>query len=176
MIYCIDSNIIIWGIKKQATPGQEEMIARAEQFFFHADEYEDIILVPTMVLAEILAPEPPQIRAKYLEILSKNFVLVSFNEMASLKYAELLYNRFEDVRNIATSTNVTRQRMKVDHMIIATALVNNAAAIYSTDQGLKSFAQGYIDVRDLPPIKTTLPFQASKQTDLFEKKSDTEPF
>lgn len=167
MIYCIDSNIIIWGIKKQAGEGQEEMIARAEQFFFHADEYEDIILIPTMVLAEILAPEPPQIKAKYLEILSKNFVLVPFNEMASLKYAELLYNRFDDVRNMATAADVTKQRMKVDHMIIATAIVNNANAIYSTDQGLKSFAQGYIDVRDLPPIKNTLPFQTTQQGKLF---------
>lgn len=71
MIYCIDSNIIIWGIKKQATDGQEEMIKRAEQFFLHADEYDDIILIPSIVLAEILAPDPPQLKAKYIEILSK---------------------------------------------------------------------------------------------------------
>lgn len=170
MIYCIDANIIVWGIKKQATEGQEEMIARAEQFFSRADEYEDTILIPTIVLAEILASEPPQIRAKYIEILSKNFILLPFNEMAALKYAELLFNRFDDIKNIATSVNASRQRMKADHMIVATAIVNNANAIYSTDNGLKAFAEGFIDVRDLPPLKKINPIQISEQGDLFKPK------
>lgn len=173
MIYCIDSNIIIWGIKRQATKGQEEMIDRAVQFFSKADEFEDIILIPTIVLAEVLAPEPPQVRAHYLEILSKNFVLPTFNQMAALKYSEILYNRFEDVRNIANETNSVKQRVKADHMIIATAIVNNANAIYTTDKGLKAFADGYIDVRDLPPISTNN-FKPSQQGDLFKNEYDGE--
>jgi hypothetical protein len=31
-------------------------------------------------------------------------------------------------------------------MVIATAIVNNANSIYSTDGGLRTFAKGYIDI------------------------------
>lgn len=30
---CIDSHLIIWGIKKEASKGQEHMIEKAENFF-----------------------------------------------------------------------------------------------------------------------------------------------
>lgn len=168
MIYCIDSNVIIWGIKRQASAGQQDMIARAELLFSNADEYQDYIVIPTVVAAEILAPELPEVRTKYLEILKKSFIVAPFDERAALKYAEILHNRFEEVRKIANETGVSRQRMKVDHMIIATAIVNNANCIYTTDGGLKTFANGLIDVRDLPTPKTTKPGQAVTQTDMFQ--------
>lgn len=59
-------------------------------------------------------------------------------------------------------------------MIIATAIVNNANALYSTDNGLKAFSHGYIDIRDLPPLKNTIYSQLKQQGDLFEK-GDVEP-
>ena len=168
MIFCVDSNIIVWGIKKQATAGQEEMIPRAELIFSRADEYEDFILIPSMVVAEILAPEPPGVRARYLEVLKRSFIIAPFDERAALKYAEMLHNRFAEVRNLAASTGTSRQRMKVDHMIIATAIVNNANCIYTTDNGLKAFASGHIDIRDLPTIREELPAISVTQTNLFE--------
>jgi predicted nucleic acid-binding protein len=167
MVYCIDSNIIIWGIKKQASPGQEEMIERAEQIFSRADEFEDYLVIPTLVLSEVLAPELLHIRPKYIEIFKKSFIVAPFDERAALMYAEIMHDRFEEVKNIAASTNTLRQKTKVDHMIIATALVNNANAIYSTDAGLKAFAAGLIDVRDLPPIKQSMQPQITRQPDLF---------
>lgn len=167
MIYCVDSNIIIWGIKKQATPGQEEMIIRAENLFSRVDEYEDIIIIPAVVLAEILTPEPPAIRSKIIEILSKSFIIAPFNERAALKYAEIVNGRFDDVKNIADEANIPRQKMKVDHMVIATALVNGANCIYSTDKGLKAFSNGYIDVKELPPIKEIIAPQSNKQSSMF---------
>jgi predicted nucleic acid-binding protein len=167
MIYCIDSNIIIWGIKKQASKGQEEMIARAEQIFAKADELEDYILIPTVALSEILAPELPHIRAKYLEIFKKSFIVAPFDERAALKYAEIMHERFEEVKDLAASTNTPRQKTKVDHMIIATALVHGATAIYSTDEGLRKFAKGLIDVRDVPPLKQVIQVQSIHQNTLF---------
>lgn len=167
MIYCLDSNIIIWGIKKQATAGQEEMIPRAEQIFARADEYEDYLVIPAMVLAEVLASETPHIRGRYLEIISKSFIIAPFDIRAALKYAEILHDRFEEVKNIAIATNTPRQKMKVDHMIIAIAIVNNANCIYSTDSGLKAFASGLIDIRDVPPIRQEAPPKISAQTNLF---------
>ena len=172
MVYCIDSNIIVWGIKKQATRGQEEMIARAEKFFARADEYGDYIVVPTIVLAEILAPEPPTIRAKYLEIINSAFIVAPFDSRAALKYAEMLHGRVDEIKTIATNTDTTRQRMKADHMIIATAIVNNANCIYSTDKGLKAFSNGYIDVNELPIAKEPIVINKGQQTDMFKLHED----
>jgi predicted nucleic acid-binding protein len=176
MIYCIDSNIIIWGIKKQSSEGQEEMIGRAESFFRKVDEFNDFVIVPSIVIAEILAPEPIEIRAKYLEVINKSFIVAPFDTRAALKYAEIMNGRFETVKKIADEENIPRQKMKADHMIIAIAIVNNANCIYSTDNGLKSFAKGYINIQDLPPVKEVKNNNMLlRQQELFDK-SDDHPF
>lgn len=175
MIYCLDSSIIIWGIKKQASPGQEEMIARAESFFAKADEYNDDILIPTIVLAEILVPEITMVKARYLEILSKSFVIADFDTRAALKYAEIMYGRVSEIKDLGDSNNIPRQKMKADHMIIATAIVNNANCIYSTDPGLRTFAKGYIDIRELPPVRTQgTPLTPMRQPELFTPSDEND--
>jgi len=52
-------------------------------------------------------------------------------------------------------------------MVIATAIVNEANCIYSTDRGMKAFADGYIDVRELPPLKDIPVIQQATQQALF---------
>ena len=150
MIVCIDSMVIVWGIKKSPTTGQESMVEKAEYFFKWADQSGHEIIIPTVVLAEVLAPEPPSIREQYLQILDESFLIRSFDTMAALKYAQILHSRFEEVKNTAKEENVTRQRMKIDHIIIATAIINKASCIYSYDVPLKKFATGFIDVREFP--------------------------
>jgi predicted nucleic acid-binding protein len=168
MIYCVDSNIIIWGIKKQSSKGQEEMIERAEIFFRKVDEYKDFIIIPSIVLAEILAPEPAAYRAKYLEIINNSFIIANFDTRAALKYAEIMNGRFEEVKQIASEADIPRQKMKADHMVISIAIVNGANCIYSTDNGLKTFAKGYIDVQELPHIKEIQETKTVVQRSIFE--------
>ena len=110
MVYCIDSNIIVWGIKKQASEGQEDMIARAEHIFIQADEYNDFILIPTIVLAEILTPEPPEVRNRYIDILNKSFIIAPFDTRAALKFADILHSRWAEINNIAAETGTPRQK------------------------------------------------------------------
>jgi hypothetical protein len=152
MIVCIDSNIIIWGIKKQITAGQEadRLIERAEYFFKWVDADKIDVLIPSIVLAEILAPEPENLRAEYYNILSKNFIIVNFDERTAFKYAQLVHGRFDELKKAAIEADISRNKMKIDHMIVACAMVNNANCIYSHDNGLKKFAADRIDVRELP--------------------------
>jgi len=150
MTICIDSQVIVWGIKRQPTKGQEEMVSKAEYFFEWADSNGHEIIIPTIVVAEVLAPEPETIRSKYLETLTKGFIVVNFDTRSALKYAQLLNGRFEEVKKLQEETGTIRQKMKADHMIIATAITNNASCIYSYDKGLTKFAQGYIDVKEFP--------------------------
>lgn len=164
MNICIDSQPFIWGIKKQATDGQEEMIARAEQFFNWVDANGHTIILPTIVIAEVLAREPLEVHAHYMEIIQKNFIVASVDGIVALKYAQILNNRIEELKELANQEKIRRDKMKFDHLIIACALINNASCIYSYDVGLKKFANNLIDVREFPPLVLKV-----KQTDLFDE-------
>jgi predicted nucleic acid-binding protein len=155
MLICIDANIIIWGIKRQATGGQENMIKRAEQFFKWVDQSGHDILVPSIVLAEILIAEPPEKRAKFLEILSRSFTIGSFDVACSLKCAEILHGKVKEASDLSKGLG-GKQKMKVDKMIIATALRYNAGCIYTHDGGLSAFAKDLIPTRELPPEQMTI--------------------
>src|SRR5436190_9570769 len=123
MKICIDSHPIIWGIKKQATTGQEDMVAKAEYFFHWVDEEKHDVIIPTIVVAEILAPEPVTIQSQYLEILNGKFILADFDSRAALKYAQIMHGRFDEAKRIATEQGRFRQEMKIDHLIVAIAIV-----------------------------------------------------
>lgn len=51
---CLDTHVIIWGIKEEATPGQEEMVQRAKSYIRHQDEQDIDIMVPAPVVAEAM--------------------------------------------------------------------------------------------------------------------------
>jgi predicted nucleic acid-binding protein len=130
------------------------MLERAEYLFKWFDENDHTIIIPSIVLAEILASEPSTIQAQYLEVLNSNgsFIIAPFDARAALKYAQIMHGRFDEVKKIAAEQGRFKQEMKVDHLIIATAVVNNAECIYSYDNGLKAFASGFISVREFPPL------------------------
>jgi predicted nucleic acid-binding protein len=165
MTVCIDSQIIIWGIKEQSTPGQEEMIGKAQSFFKWIDEGKHDCIIPSIVVAEVLAPEPPEIRAAYLDILNQGFVIVNFDIRAAMKYADLLNGRFSEVKQKSQEMNIDKHTMKADHMIIATAMANGANCIFSYDRGMKAFSNGLIDVREFPvyTVQSTL-FNSSQDS------------
>jgi len=152
MICCIDSNIFIWGIKRKADPGQENMIDRALHLFKLMDDNKYRIMLPTVVLAEILAPEPLEKHPVIMESIGKNFIIADFNMKSASRYGQLFTNKIEELKKIAKEIDVDNQKMKVDHLIVASALVAGANCIYSHDKGLRVFGQKYIDVKDLPEL------------------------
>jgi len=162
MIYCVDSQILIWGIKKQFTEGQENKIERAESFFRKVDEEGHQILIPTVVLAEILAPEPKGKYSMYMDVINESFMIGEFNTMCAIRYAEILHNRFEDLKQFAHNNGIRREKMKADFMVLATALAYNAHTLYTNDKGLLSIASGYIQACEIPKLPAT-------QMDLFKE-------
>lgn len=178
MIYCIDSNIFIWGIKRAPSQGQESMIARAEYLFQWMDENKHQVMIPTIVLAEVLAPEPLEKYPVLMEKISKNFMVVDFDARAASRYGQLFMNRLDEVKKVAKENEIEKQKMKIDHLIISCALVHGASCIYSNDIGLKAFGNNFIEVRDLP----FPPPPPARQSNLFtpleeaQKLNDDLPF
>jgi len=57
----------------------------------------------------------------------------------------------EFVNNLIKSGR-TKAELKIDSLIVATAISQKAECIYSHDDGVKAFAQDYIEVKEIPFI------------------------
>lgn len=176
MICCIDSNTFIWGIKKKAVEGQEEMIPRAEHLFEWLEEQGHQILIPTVVIAEVLAPEPLEKYPVLMDIINKSFMVVDFDVRAASRYGQLFMNKISTVKKTAKKNNVPAQKMKIDHLLISCALIHGAACIYTTDKGLRAFGENYIDIRDLPPLPPPKLVQTALSFDNYNTDIEDLPF
>lgn len=162
MILCIDSHTFIWGLKRKCNIGDEHLMERAIYLFDWIDENKHQVMMPTVVLGEVLSPEPLERYPVILDMIKKNFIVPDFDQRAALKYAQLFTNRIDDLKKQMKEQGIDKQKMKIDHLIISCALVGGANCIYSCDKGLKAFGQKYIDIKDLPQLPP-------KQTDLFSQ-------
>lgn len=55
---CIDNHILIWGVRKHATPGQEAMLDMTAAFLAWLDRQKIKVVVPAPVLYEFLNNSP----------------------------------------------------------------------------------------------------------------------
>jgi predicted nucleic acid-binding protein len=150
-IICLDTNILIWGIKKVAPPGQEDMIYRAQDLIQKLDKSSSQVIVPSLVLAELLMPVKEEDHGKFFADISKQFIIVPFDTQAALHYATLWKSwREKNSEQQLGDNRPTRAKMKTDFMIVATAVSRKAECIYSADSDIEKFAKGHIAVRKLP--------------------------
>jgi predicted nucleic acid-binding protein len=152
-LVCVDSHLLIWGIKSEATLGQEKMIPIAKGFIKHLNDEHTKVMIPSIVVAEFLLKIPPTAFQTITNLIDMNFMVVSFDAKAACKFAEIWQQRFNEVKHSLTEPK-TRDALKADSMIVATAVANNAQCLYSHDEGVKSFAKGYIPVEEIPFIAT----------------------
>ena len=72
---CFDNNILIWGVRKKASPGQEGQIRRALALFDDLDKDGARIIVLTPVLSEFLTFAPEHRHAEITASLQNHFQL-----------------------------------------------------------------------------------------------------
>lgn len=152
---CFDNHVLIWGIKEQASEGQEENIANTKRFINElADDTK--VIIPSIVMAEFLLPIPPKLHATVINLFSKLFIIAPFDTYAASKLS-LVWQAFKnpEIAKRIEEEQRTRAELRADAMIVATALAQRADCIYSQDRWLKTFANGFIDVKEVPftPIK-----------------------
>lgn len=149
-LICLDSQILIWGIKNQSTPEQISMIENARNFLDSLDSNKIQVLIPTIVIAEILMPEPLENQIKILNTIIKSFIIGDLNVEIAHKYAQIYQSNHDIIELIKTQETIRKDKMKFDHIIVSTALHYKAKCIYSYDKHVKSFAKDKIEVRELP--------------------------
>ena len=159
-IVCIDTNILIWGIKEEANQGQEEMIPRAKSFLKSLENTATKILIPSIVMAEFLMRIPSELHPTITNLFSKNFLVVPFDIAAATQCSKIWRDQKDStaIKQLVANGS-TRAELKADRMIVATALSRSAECIYSHDKTLKIFANGFIQVKDIPFIP--------KQTEMY---------
>ena len=151
-VVCLDSQVIIWGIKRQAEHDQSDMIAIATDFIKHLSDEEYEVIVPSPVLSELMVRMPLDKHAAFVDYMQSNFMIAPFDALAAVKCAEMMaaYRSDEELKQYREENKITNATIKYDYQIAAIACVGNCECIYSYDKGLKNFASGHIEVRQIP--------------------------
>lgn len=154
-LVCLDTQIIIWGIKGEATTGQEEMINKAENFLKYLDENKVKVLIPAVVIGELLMPLPHTEHDQFIKVVEEHFMIVPFDTAAASCFARLWKEKKDKgvIEKIRSDTSHTRAEIKVDCQIVAIAVTRKVNCIYSYDPGVKAFGEGFVKVEEIPDIK-----------------------
>jgi predicted nucleic acid-binding protein len=150
-IVCLDNHILIWGVEQKARDNQKEMIPRAKYLIDSLSKNDIQAIVPTVVLSEFLMPIPTQEVAKYINVIQRHLMIVPYDAIAALQFAKVWQAKYPKLaEELRDSEGIRKNHLKIDCMIVATAITRKADCIYSYDRGLQKFAEGYIEVREIP--------------------------
>lgn len=152
---CLDTHVIIWGIKHEADPGQEDMITRATALIKSLDSTNTQMIIPSIVLAELLTKIPPEEREAFVSELSSDFMIYPFGIESSISFSDLWAQKKSKYKQ---DLAYSREHMKADFMIVATALSSSSSCIYSEDKGVQKASENLIECKNIPQNVLQLDF------------------
>lgn len=163
-LICLDTNIIIWGIKKQASNPQKHNIIRAEYLINKLLKNKDRVIIPSIVVGEAAVRIDPSERTRFFMTISEKFQIAPFDSMAATKYPSLFLQGLQEcqVQEAVNGGENGKRAIKQDCMILAIALAAGATCIYTTDTRLANRAAQHITVHglpDVPPQPLSLPIK-----------------
>lgn len=105
------------------------------------------VVLPTIAVAEVLAPVPSRDKGKIISALSDSFVLADFNIQAA-SIASGLWANHKKLPDNQQYKN--RTVLKADCMIVASAMSVGATEFYTSDKRCRKLANLVIKGCDLP--------------------------
>ena len=147
-VYCVDTNVVIWAIKQQATPGQEQMVAKAQKLLNKLVAEKGVLLLPTVVLAEaLIKPDDDQTRLQLVKEMSRAFLVAPFDVQAAVEFARL-WNHARRSMSVAggkpSDPDYTRTELKADLLILATAIAARATHMVAGDRRLLEMSKPWM--------------------------------
>jgi predicted nucleic acid-binding protein len=95
-------------------------------------------------VAEVLVPEIDEEVDRYLKIIGDRFFVPDFDKNTAKIYSRILHGGMEEIKRNYQAIEITKQQMKIDHIIVATARAHKAESIITYDSGLITFVKGII--------------------------------
>lgn len=160
-LVCFDTQVVIWSVKGEAKPGQEDMIPKARHLLQKCEDEGIKIVIPSIVIAELLSGLNPERHNDFSRTMQKRFIVPPFDTMAAAYFAKIWRSKKQIRQELTDTKMATRAEMKADSMIVAIAVAHKVSCIYSHDEPLKKFAKGFVDTRELPeapPVVTQRSF------------------
>lgn len=157
----IDSQVLIWAVK-QKSDDRQEMIDRALAFVAQIEKHGEQIMIPSMVASEFIVKYDEAARTTALELLARRFYIAPFDASAA-KWAARLFQDKEEWKLAREKANSTRQWVKADIAILATAIAHGATALYAEDKPLLSTAEVLKDRIPIPVQTLPLPPRTRQQ-------------
>ena len=147
---CFDTGRLIWGVREDATRGQEPMIERTSRYIEHLSKLGIAIMVPAPVVAEYLVGAT-ETEIQEATLLRRGFEIPAFDLRAAMLAAEL--QRGGVVNQIRDETGLSKPAIRIDAFIIAIAIANGAEEIVTHDtKGFRRLARGKIEIIEVPVI------------------------
>jgi predicted nucleic acid-binding protein len=166
--FCIDTQTVVWGVRRVATPGQEDMIDRAGVFIQQCQDAGDNLIIPAVVLAELLAGIPVEQHTDFFQTIHRRFIVAPFDGPAASLYGKLWWEHKQNPSPQNGDDSPNRQVAKADRMIAATAIAARCDALVTDDRQLANFSSSNIavkTVRDIPiPARQEVLFPSSSNT------------
>lgn len=151
----LDSMVLVWGIKKKPTAGQEHMLEITERFLERLDENKDVILIPSPVITEILAPiTDSQDVNNLMSTLYRRFRIAALDDISARISGEIWATKTGFVEYFQKNGEIgLRNKYKYDILLLGIAKSNNVDIIYSHDERLRDLAiANGLNAKDIPII------------------------
>lgn len=151
----LDTMILVWGIKKSCTAGQEEMIERAETFLRRLREDATEVAVPAVVLGELYIRLSPLMEAEvFADLTERKLIVHPYDAWAAICAARVWREKKQQgvVDELIANGDTSKTTIKADCQIIGTAISRKGLRIYSHDGDIKALASGFIEVVEMPPL------------------------
>jgi len=159
---CLDTQIMIWGIKDQFTPNRKEIAEKAKHFVKKLNDENTKIVIPSVVLAEMMSNVPEDERSKVLNCFTKNFQIQPFDARTALIYADRYYKKyFDPLTGHETIMEGSRETIVADLMVVASAKAADVDVLYSEDSDVHKLSKEFIKASRIP--------DAMGQMDFFEE-------
>ncbi len=150
---CLDTQILVWGFIRSATLQRTNMIDRATALIDHLTQIQEHVVVPTIVLAELMMRILPYRHAIFHQRVAQSFILQPFGAKEAAFFGEIWQSyKGHKAMKVLQKIESTRNALKADCMIVATAVASGASCIYSHDDDIRKIAQGHIAVQEVPDV------------------------
>jgi len=150
---CLDTAVLIWGVRGFASRTQEHEIERAARYIRWLRMKDKKVMIPCPVLAEYLVGATAT-ELHEMAIFELGFEIPPFDIPAARITADLMRD-VDLIKTIKKDHAVDHQCIKVDAMIIAIAICRRAEKIITSDKDfhvLEKLAGGKVIVSPIPDI------------------------